>query len=197
MHLIRTTPDLDRATAIAASGFVQTLSPSLRQDVFEHLAGGDLVYELHADDRMVGFAIFNVWEPEGEILYLSGIIVDEAYQRRTNLQTVLQRACLDAPGSRYLALRTQSVRMWLAASRLCEPWFPRAQVSAPSPELAAAGEAVAQRIGSAFPVGRAHYDGPLYGAKPVHRDPALQAWWDGLCNFERGDAVICVGQLLG
>lgn len=211
MRITREVPDLQTATAIAASGFGVPESYDLEVDVFNHLGAGDLVYGFAlapqdngwretVDGRAlhVGFAIFKVW---GIILYLSGIIMDADHQRSKAVNMAVWAAVNQLHNEQgkevaYLAFRTQSLPMWVAGSRETKSIFPREGVAKPVDELARIGARVAKELGSVFPVSVGHYGGPLYGKKPIYRgDRKLQLWWDGLCDFERGDAVICVGEL--
>lgn len=184
-------PNLEIATRIASSGFVQPISDELRQDVAGHMAGGDLVYGIQEDGQFVGFVIFNIWD---DILYLSGIIVHEDYQRHQHVVESVAKVRRQHLQLKYLALRTQSLRMYVAGGKVCSAWTPHVDAVS-TPELSRVGKEVAERTNSEFPLHLGCYGGPLYGEKPVYRDESLQRWWDELCNFERGDAVICTGEL--
>ncbi len=200
MHITKSVPDLGVATEIAASGFCQSVSPELERDVATHLAGGDLVYTFHECEQVVGFAIFNVWE---NVLYLGGIILDAQHQGRRMVQQVVARAIYNLRNEHrvdvdYLAFRTQSLRMWVAGARECEQIFPcRGNHEVPE-DIMSTVQMVASRVGSDFPVGVGCYGNSLYGQKPVYGnilDRRLRRWWDEICDFERGDAVLCVGHL--
>lgn len=183
-------PDLETATHIASSGFVQPVSDELRQDVASHMDGGDVVYGIREQGQFVGFVIFNIWE---DILYLSGIIVDATHQRQHHVVEAVAKVRGQKPGLKYLALRTQSLRMYVAGRKVCSVWSPPDGAS--TPELKRVGKEVAERTNSVYPLHEGCYGAPLYGEKPVYRDDSLQRWWDELCSFERGDAIICVGEL--
>jgi hypothetical protein len=191
-------PPIEVTLAIAASGFGQPMSEELRADVKAHLGSGELVYTLRDQGRPIGFAIFNVWGADRTILYLSGVILESSCQGRGALPEIIARARRDAPTVQYFALRTQSPRMWSAALRLCDRWYPNPQdgLKVPGP-YAEVGQLVATNLDSSFPQHPGCYSGPLYGAPPLHRDPRLQAWWNSICNGPRGDAVICVGKFTG
>ena len=188
MTVTRHAPGLTRATEIAASGFTD----ALRQDVADHLNHGDLVYGIVSGTEYVGFCIFNVWE---DILYLSGIIVEASYQGCSHVVQAVRYTQQDTPDVKYLALRTQSPRMWAAGAGVCSSWVPSPGLGTDTGKLDTIGHTVATHIQSSYPVGIGHYGGPLYGTKPIYRSTVIQAWWDSLCNFERGDAIICVGLL--
>ncbi|HEU0051425.1 MAG TPA: GNAT family N-acetyltransferase [Patescibacteria group bacterium] len=183
-------PDLNLATLITSEGFVQPVSEHLREDVREHLAHGERLYSIHAHGQVAGFAIFNIWD---SVLYLSGIMLKTEFQGRGIAERVVERVhtAVQAP---YFALRTQSLRMWCAGRRMVEEWYPHPEYSEIPDEFRTLGYAVARRLGNDFPVSRGCYGSALYGLKPTCANSALQEWWDQICDFERGDAIVCVGR---
>jgi hypothetical protein len=193
IKLIAAPPELMTAVQIAALGFDKDESNALIEDVEYHLHSGRLVYRIFSGDNEVGFAIFAIY---GDILYLSGIIIIPAYQGIKISHRVVEQVRQLYPQCRYLALRTQSLRMYLAASRMCEISYPQLDDSNIPTEFEIRGMLVAKAIGSDFPIHLACYGGPLYGKKPVCSDRLLQIQWDTLCNFERGDAVLFIGSFL-
>lgn len=191
IRVIRHIPKLDIATSIASTGFVVPKSLELELDVKNHLAEG-AVYSIMLDDEPAGFAIFTRFPDR--VLYLAGIILRPGIQGRGVSEAAVKQA--REPDDRFLALRTQSAIMWAAGRHICGGnWLPAAQKSADG-ELVQLGGLVARRIGCPdYPVAKGFYGQALYGEKPKHRDREIQAWWDKLCSFERGDAVICIGRL--
>lgn len=191
--LVEASPRLMDAVHMTALGFVREESKALAEDVSMHLQGGQIIYRIFVGECEVGFAIFVVY---GDILYLSGVILIPEYQGKGIINQVVKVVGSIQTECRYLILRTQSLRMYLAASRLCTQFYPQLGVWQNIPEeFTQRGNLVAEKINSQFPVHYGCYGGPLYGAKPVHRDDQLQQSWDELCNFERGDAIIFVGSL--
>lgn len=182
-------PDLELATLVTAAGFVQPPTPELRLDVERHFAQGRLVYSVHRNGRLGGYALFRVMD---QVLYLGGVMLLPELQGCGIAIKFIERAHADS-GVHFLGLRTQSPRMWTAGLRATTSWIPRE--NAADEELAHLGRGLAAALGCSFPVHPGFYGGSLYGQKPVHGDPRLQAWWDSICNTERGDAVICVGRL--
>ncbi len=180
---------MDVATHIAAAGFVQGLTAELRHDVESHLLGGQLVYGVYQGEIVKGFAIFNTFD---DLLYLSGIILMPEVQGKGVAAQVV-RFAQASTNAKYLALRTQSLRMWVAGRTLCREWLPSSEPS--DSILHHLGRDMAGRLNMGYPIARRCYGGPLYGEKPVHRDTQLQAWWDSVCDFQRGDAVLCIGSL--
>ena len=213
LHFVREAPNLDHATRIASSGFVQPTSEALQLDVDVHLKEGQIVYSILEDDRLIGFAIFNTFilpaviQSNGEtwcgadyldlpILYLAGIILHESVQGLGIAEQVVQHVRHDT-GISHFAFRTQSLRMWCAGNKMTDAWFP-------NPENTFEGYFHQAKILLAKQLkmdcnlhtfsAPGFYGAPLYGAKPTHHDKDLQAWWDSICSFERGDAMLCIGK---
>jgi hypothetical protein len=193
VELVRVAPSLQSAVRMAALGFVKEESVMSVEDVKSHLQSGELIYHIFVGKSEAGFAIFAVCD---DILYLSGIIIIPEFQSMGINGLVVQQARLLYPQCKYLALRTQSLRMYLAASRLCREFYPTVENLGIPENFASRGQQVAKMINSKFPVHQGCYGGPLYGAKPDYKDKRLQNLWDELCNFERGDAIIFIGMLL-
>jgi len=194
IRFVRQKPDLDLATEIASSGFVQPISKALQLDVDVHLNEGRIVYTIFDDDRVVGFAIFKVIGED--VLYLAGIMLHESVQGKGIAELAVKHANTESYFS-HLALRTQSLRMWVAGNKMMRDWFPNPENRIHEP-LRHVRNMVASHLKMPADVLSApgFYGAPLYGKKPVHRDVALQKWWDSICSFERGDAVLCVGSLV-
>lgn len=191
-------PDLNAATVITSSGFVRPVSDNLRKDVADHLHDGELVYSIRDNGREIGFAIFKMF---GDVLYLNGIQIHQDYQGRGIARRVVAQARKER-SPRYLALRTQSLRMWVAGrkmmgliARVLPMWYPHPS-GVMDAEVGEVRVRLATQLGMTNPEQPGFYGGPIYGVKPVYRDLKLQAWWDSICNFERGDAVVCVGVFL-
>jgi hypothetical protein len=198
MKLILQEPDLVSATRLTSHGFFQPESDELRKDVAKHIHG-DLVYSILDDDgTYFGFATFSI---DGDLIYLEGIMIDTPLQGHSIGGKVIEAARVKTK-ARYLALRTQSPRMWSVGYKLCDIWFPDDPQPEQHPELAVVMDrvlALKRNVDSTIslisPTAVACYGGePLYGEKPIHHDLDLQRWWDSLCNFERGDGVVCVGR---
>ena len=184
-------PDLDLATHVTSAGFVQPISHELREDVRTHLLAGRLVYSIRTPTNpLAGYAIFRTHEC---LLYLAGIMLAPEIQAKGVAKLAVERARHDT-GLQYLGLRTQSVRMWSAGRKMTKQWLPQPTEGCHDSTLVSLGESLAKAVNCQFPVTPGYYGSPLYGEKPVHKDHRLQNWWDQLCNFERGDAVICIGR---
>jgi hypothetical protein len=184
-------PRLDEAVEIAVAGFVQKHSAELRKDVDKHLTKGQIVYRIKDLEVTAGFALFNKWE---DVLYLSGIILVPSVQGRGIAAAVIGRAHAETR-TKYLTLRTQSAIMWRAGEKICaEGWTPR-PLKRTDLGIETAGNLTAEKLGGTFPISPKCYGGPLYGTKPIYSDSFIQTWWDSICDFECGDAVICAGRL--
>lgn len=197
VHITSVVPGLEAATRIAAAGFVQPMTDTLREDVDHHLAEGCLVQTFALGDRVLGFAIYRLFEfGMSRLLYLAGIILDPEIQAQGLAARAIRLAALEL-GATHFALRTQSPRMWFVGTKLADgDWGPHPE-RAITPELLALGEELSRAIGcnGIFPHLRGVYGGPLYGEKPTYHRASLQAWWDEQCTFLRGDAVLCIGTL--
>lgn len=194
VRLYKAMPSLVDAVKIAALGFVREQTSALTEDVDDHLKNGQIVYHIFVGDDQAGFAIFATYD---DILYLSGIILVPKYQGKGIGPEVVKSVAGLLPECKYLALRTQSLRMYLAACKLCSESHPALESLDNIPEpFAGKGQRVAKIIGSNFPIHKGWYGGALYGQKPKYHDSALQTKWDRICSFEQGDAMIFIGRLL-
>lgn len=192
IRFVRQKPNLILATRIASSGFVQPISEDLKTDVYTHLNEGHIVYTIYNDDETVGFAIFNVVCEK--VLYLAGIMLHESVQGKGIAELIVQHTDkeLYLP---YLALRTQSLRMWSAGNKMVCDWFPNQEnhIDEPMFQIRNAVASYLKIPENVLSVS-GFYGTQLYGKKPVHHDSELQSWWDNICSFERGDAVLCIGR---
>lgn len=190
MQMLVGTPAIEVAARLTSHGFVQPVSPELIDDVAAHIAG-DLVVRIFDDDgEEVGFATFSVHE---DLLYLNGIMLDPAVQGNSYAQNVISFA-RDRFDSAYLGLRTQNPKMWSVGKRMCDIWLPDLDDRLPDKGLQGVIDRLQKERNLPHPLHEACYGEALYGDKPVHRDEAIQRWWDELCDFERGDGVVCVGR---
>lgn len=192
MLIHKSTPSTIEAARVAAAAFVRTYSQELYDDVAQHLAEGT-VYTIFDGVSLAGFAIFNM--EDSETLYLAGIILRPDFQGIGLAQKVIQMAQAETKAKK-LKLRTQSLRMWSVGNKLCRSWFPN-----PNGKVGYYDYNTLWSRGPYFvlyenkaEILRNFYGGPLYGQKPVHRNAVLQQWWDSICDFDRGDAVVCCGE---
>lgn len=190
MRIVDAVPELGQAVTVTSRGFVQPITDELVKDVANHLAG-DIVLTLETDGGEVGgFATFRV---DGELLYLAGAMIDPEHQRHSIGRRFISYA-KERSGCSYLGLRTQSPIMWASGRRLCSTWVPAPDDQLFDGELISFLDRAVGLCGSNASVDPGFYGSPLYGDKPLHSDPEIQRWWDGICVFENGDAVICVGR---
>ncbi|MFH0814675.1 MAG: GNAT family N-acetyltransferase [Candidatus Falkowbacteria bacterium] len=193
MKIERGVPSQAKAVELVSRGFVQPVSQALIADTRDHLHAGDFVYSATADDRLVGFAVFD--ELPSKLLFVAGIMIDPAHQgEKVGRQMILKAK--DQVSAEFLGLRTQSPRMWSAGRSICAEWYPNFDNGVLRFRLQAQAELIRARLGPKYeyPVVESCYGGALYGEKPTHREPSVQSWWDSICNFARGDAVLCIGK---
>ncbi|MFH0779246.1 MAG: GNAT family N-acetyltransferase [Parcubacteria group bacterium] len=195
MQIRKENPTLEQAAPLVAEGFVQPISPELIEDTRQHLRAGDFAYSIFEDKTLGGFAVFRLLP--NNILMLIGMMLGKNLQGRGIAGQVI-KAAQQEYNCEYLALRTQSPRMWLAARKLCNLWFPHSDNGGLPAQFAAIAETIRENLGDKFcyPLVPYCYGQPLYGAKPIYRNPAVQSWWDSICDLERGDAVLCIGKFI-
>lgn len=189
VQIIETVPDLDEAVAVTSRGFVQPVSDGLVEDVRNHLQG-DLVLSLVFEAGLAGYAVFKI---QDDLLYLAGAMIDPTYQGKQVARKLIMHAQLRS-GAIYFGLRTQSPIMWSAGKSMCQIWLPSMNGESFDDGLYKALNSTLALAGSPRTFHNGCYGGALYGEKPVHHDAGVQDWWDRVCNFEAGDAVVCVGR---
>lgn len=192
MLIHKSTPSTIEAARIAAAAFTKSYSEEVYQDVAQHLAEGE-IYTILDGVTLAGFAIFKM--TDSETLYLAGIILRSDFQGIGIAEAIIKMAQAET-GAKKFMLRTQSPRMWSVGNKLCRTWFPNPRgksgywdYSMPWP-----GGPHFVLYEDKSEILRAFYGGPLYGQKPTHRNRPLQEWWDSICDFDRGDAVLCYGE---
>jgi len=185
------TPELEVAVLIASEAFGQPITPELRTDVFERLARKDLIFSIveKSKGELIGFATFMVF---GDTLYLDGIVIRPEYHKRGLSKQTIQLARKQT-STDWLVLCTQSVRMWSAGRKVTSTWYPLPNKMNDT-ELEQKARSLMVTLGMKDLVDKGFYGGKLYDQKPTHRNIALQSWWDTICSFERGDAVLCLGR---
>ncbi len=189
MDIVLGQAEEDQAIALVSAGFSRPVSPELIADTRLHLPADMSVVALD-DGRTVAFASFDLYA-DGDLIYLKGMMIHPDYQA-LGLAGQMHQACLAKTEARFYSLRTQSPRMWSAGAKLCDPWLPRLN-GADEQELLEMAHYL-EEYGT-YPHVRGVYQGAIYGQKPTHHDPAIQAWWDEQCDFHAGDAIICIGRL--
>ena len=186
-----TTLDLPIATRLTAAGFAVPVSDALARDVHAHLRAGEL-WTVMQDTTSVGYAIVRRYF--ADTLYIVGIMLMPQWRGQRVCERVV--AATRQPTDQFLALRTASPIMWAAGNRICNgAWLPNPR-SLNEQELVERGMRLAREIGcSGFPHSPGFYGSPLYGVEPRHRDADTQAWWATQCDYQRADAVVCIGRL--
>lgn len=179
----------DDVVRAVSEGFKKPITEALTEDVRKHLE--DCHFGFSFIDGRNTFAGFAVFKTIDSFLYLSGCILRPAYQGSglVNVAVFMAQSMTGAPD---FALRTQSSLMWSAGQRMTRGWTPHlgTKETASTEKV----ERLIKKLGMASTIVPGFYNGPLYGEKPEHQNSELQNWWDSICNFERGDAVLCSGR---
>ncbi len=190
VRLVPRKPPMNESVVETVSeGFKQPITDALYEDVRQHLEDCHFGFSfIDGRDTFAGFAIFKVID---RFLYLSGGIMRPAYQGSglINVAVLMAQSITSSP---LFALRTQSPLMWSAGRRLTREWLP--QLGVTDHVMAEETKKLADKLGMASTVVPGFYNGPLYGEKPQYKDAELQNWWNSICSFERGDAVLCSGR---
>lgn len=182
--------DLVQATRVAGAAFHQPVTGALQVDVEQHLTASHFGFSFCLPNgQLVGFTLFKKLD---EILCGGGTVIQPEYQGQGLFKHAL-RAAHAMTGARFVAYRTQSCLAWSVGRKLTTNWHPRPDEAQDS-ELEHVAQKAAAFLNCSPGVTPGFYGGALYGEKPIHPDPVRQAWWDRLCNFERGDCVLCVGR---
>lgn len=183
-------PKFEDAMSVATAGFAAPETDEFQQEIAAYLDESDRLYSIEVDGELGGFAVFRSLFP---VLYLSCVILRPEYQRKGLAQQAIQLA-QQKTGAYMLAFRTQSAVMYVAGHRTVAEnhWYPRAD-SEMENYLATLQRGVLDELGMESPLERGFYKRRLYGRKPEHYDPAVQQQFDSICDFDRGDAVLCIG----
>lgn len=196
MEFIKISPRLEEAAPLVAKGFMRPISPAIIDDTRQHLHAGDFTYSIFDKSKLIGFTVFRALPKN--ILFVEGIMIDIDRQGQ-NIAGDVIRLAQQENKSKFLALRTQSPLMWLAARKLCRTWHPHPDNGfSPPLSINDIGIVIKQTLGEKFcyPKISGCYGGPLYGKKPLCRDARVQTWWDQICDFDQGDAVLCIGEFI-
>jgi len=160
----------------------------LGAEVDERLMNADVVFSFVNGDTMIGFVTLE--RLFDDVLYLTGAAIDPPYQGQGLTKQAIRQVQQEIH-TRYLVFRTQSIHAWKLAHSYCDEIYPSPGTVVPGYIDEVAGR-IKNKVG-VFPVTSGHYGGKKFHAKPIHADSILQTWWDGLCDFEHGDAVVCIG----
>lgn len=192
MHYTWEFPGLDEAATLTAKGFRRPVTDALIEDVRAHLASAEFALCARANGRLACYMIFTV--PLPDVLYIAGTLIAGPLQG-TGIKTVGTVLAFERyPSLRWFSGRTQSSVVWSSAAHIASELTPNDNGSVLSRGGADRLERLVRALGMSGPAHAGFYGGPLYGEKPLHRDPSVQAWWDTRCDFERGDAVLYLGR---
>jgi GNAT superfamily N-acetyltransferase len=190
-------PEIDTAIELTAKGFNRPVDAELTEDVESHINSGDNFYFVNDENgKNIAYSIFSQYKTAaGEVLYLSGVIIDPPHQGKGISRDIVNTA-IEEHEPDYLCFRTQSVRMYEAGRKMVEVLYPRIEetkLGIPD-DIMTAGERMAEIIGGQFPITKGCYGGkPLYGERPDHYSSEE---FYRYCNFSKGDAILFVGKPL-
>ena len=179
-------PDLTATVSVVAQALCREPTGELWHDVEEHLDSGEFALSVYHNSKLIGFMIFTV--PVENVLYIAGTMIRPEYQG-LGIKALGTRLTMQVfPQTKYFAGRTQSPIVWSSVAKISDKILPHP--SKHDPELELIQQEVARALKMSASLEQGFYGGPLYGEKPVHRNPDVQVWWNSFINFERGDAVL-------
>lgn len=184
---------------LVCSGFVQEPSSEVYEDTRHHVLSCDHLWLYEEEGRVRAFAAWDEMEIAGaKILYLSGIMVSPDTQGKG----VGARIIADAWSkyqSDYLIARTQNPVMYSSLIRSGFQLYPTLQRT--TSEIAGVMVRVlAKSFGWDNPephnphLFNGAYGKCLYGVRPVDRDENIERFFCETLDFDRGDAMVVVGQ---
>ncbi len=185
-------PSLDEAVPLTAEGFRRPITDALVEDVRVHLGASEFSLSVRDKGRLVCYMLFSI--PADDILYIGGTLITAPMQGHGIKTRGTILAFERFPSLRWVAGRTQSSIVWASAARVTSELFPGANGATHSSECRDRLDALVETLRMDGAIHRGFYGGPLYGEKPLHHDASAQAWWDTLCDFDRGDAVLYMGR---
>lgn len=188
MRYVKKNPSLNELVILASEGFRQPITPALELDVKIHLEDTDFCVCIYDEEALVACMLCKL--PIPGVLYIAGTLVRSPYQGR-GIKAEATRAIFDEdPNLVWFAGRTQSPIVWSSVRRIARELLPHPDPDQGSDQMHRLRAELAQSLGMSDVIVPGFYGGALYGVKPINHDPQVQSWWDSICTFERGDAVL-------
>lgn len=192
MQYVKKNPTLTELVILASEGFRQRITPAFELDVQEHLEDTDFCVCVYDEDLLVACMLCK--RPLATVLYIVGTLVLPAYQGRGIKAQATRFIFAEDPTLVWFAGRTQSPIVWSSVHAIARELLPHPDPDQGSQEAYALRAQVAESLGMRDVIAPGFYGGPLYGHKPVNHDDQVQTWWDTICTFERGDAVVYIAR---
>ena len=193
MEYLKKIPALDELVYLASQGFCKPITPALIDDVSKHLADTDFCLCVEDHGKLVGCMLCKI--PLPGVLYIAGTLILPDYQgERIKAQATLF-LLHDHPNLTWFAGRTQSPVVWSSVRAIAREMLPYPDTREVSQEAFDRLQELVNALGMTSAIQQGFYGGALYGKKPLNRDERIQTWWDTLCNFERGDAILYIARL--
>lgn len=193
MKYIERKPSLEDAVRLASEGFCRPVTQALIDDVAQHLEVADFCVCYEDEGNLIGYQIFHT--PIPHLLYIGGTLITPAYQGRGIKAEATRSILCMRPELTWISGRTQSPIVWSSVHRIAKELLPNYDPDVCSHEAEELRHQLAFILGMNDPIHEGFYGGALYGKKPTHHDWKIQAWWDSICNFERGDAVLYMARV--
>ncbi len=193
MDYIEKKPTLEQLIVLASEGFRQPITDGLIADVDNHLKDTNFCVCVEDDGCLVACMLCK--QPIPGVLYIAGTLVLPSYQGHGIKAEATRRVLDTRPELTWFAGRTQSPIVWSSVHAIAREMLPHPNGHTVPAEAHALRDELAWALGMTSPIQQGFYGGALYGEKPINRDASVQTWWDSICNFERGDAVLYIARL--
>ncbi len=178
---------------LTASALCREIDEVLIKDVREHVDSAHDILAVYESGNLVGYMLIQV--PLDDVLYIAGTMVHPSCQGMGIKAQAMMEVMKVYVSCKYFAGRTQSSIVWASVTRAAGAVLPNPAGMSVEKAMVNARQRLVEVLKMGGSIHQGFYGGPLYGEKPTHRDPAVQAWWDTFIDFERGDAVLYIAKL--
>lgn len=177
---------------VAARGFQRPVNKEFRDDVFEHLRGGDLLVAV-SEGVAKGFAIRRQI-PEIRAVYLAGAVKLPNFSSKI-IEYITQKY-IDEHKPEVVITRTQNDRVVEGMMSLCDEVIPIDRIASPQEINILKGASLlpeSLKFDPKYLIINGFYGGQMVsGERRRCNNPKIVALTDRL-NYEQGDAVLLIG----
>ena len=193
MRFLEQSPTLDQALLLASEGFGIEITPQMAESVRLNLLASEIHVVAVVHHQVIGCMLATI--PLPGVLHITGTLILPAYQGMGIKRDATQHLLTSRPELQWIMGRTQSSHVWSSVRNMAKELLPSPENVVVSDELRAMQARLFETFGQTSEIEKGRYGKPLHGSKPIHRDPQLQTWWDSICNFEAGDAILYLARV--
>jgi GNAT superfamily N-acetyltransferase len=172
----------DELTPLTGQGFMKCVDADLRQDVRNHVCGSERVVVVREGGKPCAFVCSSLHQVEGNgtLYHLEGIIVDKQFQGSGFARRLLEQEIMQS-GANPIGFHTQSEKMVGLGQKIAD---------LNAMDALRYGGLIGTHDQQGVIDRHRYGNHSLYGDTERFRESAVKA---PECDWERGDAVICVG----